>query len=285
MKTILITGINGFLGSYLAKELSKDYIVIGLEYSLNDLFRIKHLPFKIYSSENDLEIVFKENSIYAIIHAATVYRRNNEPIENLLNTNILLPVILYNLADQYNVDLFVNTDSFFNDPKYNYSYLQDYTLSKKQAVEWLKLCQHLTKLINMKIFHMYGPNDSSNKFIPQIISRLKNDEPTIDLTAGEQTRDFIFIDDVIDAFKVVIRAHHSQNDGFVEFQVGTGYSVTLKEFISTAKEIIKSNTELLFGTLPYRANEIMESKSDNSALLELGWVPKYSLEKGIQKMI
>ena len=41
MKTILITGINGFLGSHLAKGLSKDYKIVGLEYSVRNLFRLK----------------------------------------------------------------------------------------------------------------------------------------------------------------------------------------------------------------------------------------------------
>jgi len=41
MKTILITGINGFLGSHLAKALSSEYNIIGLEYSIENLFRVR----------------------------------------------------------------------------------------------------------------------------------------------------------------------------------------------------------------------------------------------------
>ena len=48
MKTILITGINGFLGSHLAKTLSEKYNIIGLEYSLENLFRIAECNYKVY---------------------------------------------------------------------------------------------------------------------------------------------------------------------------------------------------------------------------------------------
>jgi len=74
MKTILITGINGYLGSHLAKFLTASYNIIGLEYSLENLFRIKENDFKVYSVENGVpEKLFKEQTIDAIIHTATFW--------------------------------------------------------------------------------------------------------------------------------------------------------------------------------------------------------------------
>ncbi len=74
----------------------------------------------------------------------------------------------------------------------------------------------------MKIFHMYGPGDSPNKFIPWLIAQLKNNVPKIDLTAGEQTRDFIYIDDVCTAFKTVCDKMDDIPERFASFEVGTG---------------------------------------------------------------
>ena len=54
MKTILITGINGYLGSELAKKYDKEYNVIGLEYTLENLFRINKKNYKVYSSKNGI---------------------------------------------------------------------------------------------------------------------------------------------------------------------------------------------------------------------------------------
>ena len=84
----------------------------------------------------------------------------------LLNTNLILPLELFQLAKQNNVKAFFNTDTFFNNPKYSYAYLPEYTLSKKHSLEWMLLNNNKNslKLFNMKIFHMYGPNDSEKKF-------------------------------------------------------------------------------------------------------------------------
>jgi nucleoside-diphosphate-sugar epimerase len=286
MKNILITGINGFLGSNLAKALASEYNIIGLVYSLDNLPRIETCSYKMYSSETDMEKIFIENKIFTIIHTATVYRRDNTvPIDKLIKTNILLPTNLYELADKHNCKLFLNTDTFFNDPASNYTYLPDYTLSKKHVLEWLKLINKRCKLVNMKIFHMYGPDDAPNKFIPQIISSLKNNLPFLDVTLGEQTRDFIYIDDVVSAYQVVIRKYTKLHNTSYSFQVATNRSVSIKELLLHLKDITGSSTILNFGAIPYRENELMNSEADNSTLCALGWKPKYTIKEGLQETI
>jgi len=286
-KKILITGINGFLGSHLAKHLYPNFEIIGLEYSLVNLHRIQKDNFKVYSTENNsLESVFEENNLFAIIHAATLYRRQNEPLLNLLNTNISLPVQLLELSNKNNVEIFLNTDSFFNNPKYSYSYLSDYTLSKRHSLEWIKLLSKSSrcKVINMKIFHMYGENDSPQKFIPFIIEKIKSNVSIIDLTPGLQTRDFIYVKDVVAAFEHVINSIEYLNQ-YQDFDIGTGKSFTIKELTTLIKEVANSSTMLNFGGLPYREGEIMESKVKNFELNKIGWKPKYTLKNAIQKII
>lgn len=281
MNTILITGINGFLGSHLAKQLSEDYNIIGLANTVENLFRLKDYSFKIYSANDEIDKIFIENKLSAIIHAATIYRIGTEPIGNLILTNILLPVRLFELANQFNVKIFLNTDTFFNNDKYNYSYLPNYTLSKKHALEWLKLLNGSCKLVNMKIYHMYGPNDSLNKFIYKTISRLKRNKIYLKATSGKQTRDFIYISDVVSAFKLVLQKAQLL-EMFVEFDVGTGKATSIKEILLEIKECTKSTTELCFGALEYRTNEIMKSKANIKALSELGWTSKIKIGEGIR---
>jgi CDP-paratose synthetase len=286
-KKILITGINGFLGSHLAKHLKSNFEVVGLEYSLENLHRISDENFKVYSTnESPLEVVFKENDFYAVVHVATVYRRQDEPIFDLLNTNINLPVQLLELSGKYNVELFLNTDSFFNNPKYSYSYLSDYTLSKKHSLEWVKLLASSStcKVANMKVFHMFGENDAPGKFIPFLIDKIKNNEPTLDLTPGTQTRDFIYVKDVVRAFEYVINAF-SDLESYQELEIGTGKSDTVKELALLIKEITSSNTVLNFGGIPFRDGEIMESKVENFKLQEIGWRAAFTLKQGIEKCI
>jgi CDP-paratose synthetase len=282
-KKVLISGINGFLGSHLAKHLCTDFEIVGLEYSLANLHRIQKDNFKVYSTENNsLESVFEENNLFAIIHVATVYRRQNEPLLNLLNTNINLPVQLLELSNKNNVEIFLNTDSFFNNPKYSYSYLSDYTLSKKHSLEWIKLLAVTStcKVVNMKIFHMFGKEDSPSKFIPFIVDKIKSNETSLDLTPGYQTRDFIYVKDVVTAFECVVNSV-SKLYKYQEFDVGSGVSYTIKDLVLLIKDITTSKTQLNFGAIPYREGEIMDSKIESYTLNKLGWKPKYSLKKAV----
>ena len=286
-KKILITGINGFLGSHLAKHLKSNFEIIGLEYSLANLHRIESDNFKVYSAnENSLESIFEENNLYAVLHVATVYRKKNEPIFDLLNVNINLPVQLLELSNKNNVSIFLNTDSFFNNSKYSYSYLPDYTLSKKHSLEWLELLSGSSscKVVNMKVFHMYGEEDSPSKFIPFIINKIKSNESNLDLTPGLQIRDFIYVKDVVSAFEHVISSFYNLIQ-YQEFQVGTGSSCTIKDLVIAIKDITNSSTTLNFGGLAYRDGEIMESKVEDFGLKKIGWHSKYTLNEGLKKCI
>lgn len=286
LKTILITGINGFLGSHLSKKLSETYNIIGLEYKLDNLFRLEGCEFKIYESKYEiLENIFLKNNIYAVIHAATIYRKKNEPIEQLINTNIILPIKLYELAGKHNVLLFLNTDSFFNQSNTKYKYLSDYTLSKKHVLEWLRLTISNCKLINMKLFHIYGPDDAPDKFVPTILRSLKNNVKAIDLTKGEQKRDFIFVDDAVNAYNTILENQCFFKDNYYEFEVGSGHSFSIKEFITLTKDIFDSTTILNFGKIPYRENEIMNVEADISSLKSLGWKPMIKLSEGLIKIL
>ncbi len=284
-KTVLITGINGFLGSNLAQSLSRDYHIIGLEKDFCCLNNINNEQFKVYSSDQNPEIIFQENQLFAIVHAATKYNRNDESLEALINTNILLPVKLFELANQYDVSLFINTDTFFNNPDYQYSYLSAYTLSKSQVLDWFRNIKGSTKLINMKLFHIYGPNDAMSKFIPSIISRIKNNEASIDLTNGEQERDFVYIDDVINAYKVVLNRFDSLEGNHITIETGTGNATSIKELVIKVKELSNSTSRLNFGALPQRSNEIMHAIANNEVLKSLGWRQKSNLESNLLKII
>ena len=282
--TILITGINGFLGSHLAKSLKDRFEIIGLANSTDNLYRLDEESFKIYSSKKDLlETIFLENKIFSILHVATVYNRQDETILPLIKANILLPIQLMELAIKYNVSIFINSDTFFNNKKYSYSYLPEYILSKKNSLEWIRTLgvNSNCKVVNMKIFHMYGSNDSENKFIPLIIDKIKKNTKNIDMTSGIQTRDFVYIKDVVTAFDVVLKSW----DNFLnyeDFEIGSGNSHSVKDLAEIIKKITNSNSELNFGAIAQRKGEIMESHVENFNLQEYGWMPEFSLEKGLK---
>lgn len=285
MKTILITGINGFLGSNLAKWLGGVYKIIGIVNSFDNLNRLSGYTIPVFLSDTkSLESVFRENNIDVIIHAATVYGKKNETITQIINSNIMMPIKLMELANTYKLELFINTDSFFNRTGPSYNYLNEYTLSKKHVLEWLRIMRFSGSLINMKLFHVYGPNDAPNKFIPEMIEKLRNNYDNIELTPGNQIRDFIFIDDVCSAFEFVLKKNDEKTK-YLEIEIGLGIGLSIKEFLIKLKDIIGSNTRLKFGALEYRDNELMHAIADTTFIRGLGWEPKTDIDNGLHKIV
>jgi CDP-paratose synthetase len=287
VKTILISGGTGFLGSHLADVLvSNGYSVVILKRSSSDLWRIDHFMSSLKSYDIDLvpiESAFIENKIDCVIHTACHYGRNNDPIEEIINTNLVFGLQILDLALKNKVQIFMNSDTLL--PKN----LNSYALSKNQFVDWLKHFSKNIKVINLKIEHMFGPKDDAKKLVPWIISEFEAQVSIIALTAGQQKRDFIYIDDVVSAF-VLLLEKVSILSGFSQYEVGTGMSVTVKSFLSTLKEVYEENkkevaTKLAFGAVPTREGEIMNVEVDNSDLMNLGWKPCVSLEQGLNNLM
>ena len=122
-----------------------------------------------------------------------------------------------------------------------------------------------------------------------LLRELSVGNKAIELTSGTQLRDFIYVKDVATAFEAVMLK--KQNfDSMQEFNISTGYKYTVKEFCSLmGYKILKNERSvrksLLFGVKPNDPDEIMDVYNDNSALLNLGWRPKFNLESGLDNMI
>jgi len=284
MKTILLTGATGFLGSHLLKRLLKEnYNVIVLKRSFSNTFRIAdHLTdIKIYNIDLiNLEDVFKENKIDTVIHCATNYGRNNESHLNILQSNLILPLTILQFSIKYNIKTFINTDTIID------KNINDYSLSKNQFLEWFKKNADLIQTINISLEHFYGPNDNKTKFTTFIIDSMIKKIHSVDLTFGEQKRYFIYIDDVVEAFLTILKNKNSLEHGFINYEVATDKSISIKDFVLMVKKITKNtNTVINFGKIPYRNNELMDCKIDITKLENIGWKQQFTLEEGLKKTI
>jgi nucleoside-diphosphate-sugar epimerase len=141
------------------------------------------------------------------------------------------------------------------------------------------------QFLNIKLEHMYGPGDDPSKFTTWIVQSCLENIDKIELTPGEQKRDFIYIDDVVDAYSLLLEKAGDLDNDFQEFDLGSGKAVTIREFVETVRRLTGTETQLVFGAKSYRKNEIMHSEADISKLLGLGWKPKYDLTAGLKKII
>ncbi len=275
MNTILITGINGFLGSKLAKALSVQNNIIGLEY-YPEKIRSDNSN-KIYSAYQGIpEAIFTEQHIDIVVHTATFYGKNNEDFIQMFDANLHSPFTLLNMSINHGCQLFINTDTVLD------RFVSTYALTKRQFQEWLYIRKNAINVINMQLEHFYGSGASSANFITTMINKLKNNELQIDLTSGEQKRNFVYIEDVVNAYLKVIEKQALISDRYCSYNVCSEELISIKELMILLKELTHSSSILNFGALPYRENEMLNSNTDNSALCALGWKPFFSLIEGLK---
>ena len=284
MKNILLTGATGFLGSHLTKKFVKEgYRVNILIRKTSDTSRITEIIDRvcIYYTEDKVENIFINKDIFdVIIHTACCYGRHGETFSQTVNTNLFFALDLLDLARKYNVGVFFNADTVLE------KYSNEYSLSKKQFIEWGKMIAEKNgpQFINLKLGYIYGPGEAKNKlFTGWIVDSCKNNIENIPLTSGKQQLDFVYIDDVVNAYNLLLSKSYSTS--FSEFEVGSGKAVSVKQFAETVHRLTGSSSHLQFGAIPSREKEMLFSVADITKLNDMGWSPEFDIERGIAKTL
>jgi nucleoside-diphosphate-sugar epimerase len=285
-KKLLITGSTGFLGSNLIKKLiKKKYFIICLVRNKSNFENVKnfrkHRYIKFFNYEKKgLRKVFLDYRIDGVIHCATNYGLNLTTSHEIIDSNLIFPLKILELSAKSGVKFFINSDTILN------KNISEYTLSKNQFNEWLKLYSKKIRCCNVKLEHFYGPGDNKTKFVIDLILSFLSRKKNIDFTPGNQKRDFIYIDDVVEAFIKILNFSLYNNFNYEEFEVGTQKYLKLKKFVRTVKNLSKNReTNLNFGALKYRKNEKMNININIKSLKKIGWRPKVSLRQGLLKTI
>lgn len=215
-----------------------------------------------------------------IIHTACSYGRANESLVEIFDVNVRLGLLLLEGAKLLDKKVvFVNTGTIL-DPA-----VSSYAMSKQcfSALGALQAKQAGTtiKFINISLQHMYGPGDDKSKFTTHVISSCLANVESLKLASGVQKRDFIFIDDVVNAYDTILSNVRCVAD-FEDIEVGSGEAVPVRKFVELVHSLTASKTLLEFGAIPYRINEAMLFEADISRMRSFGWVPATSLKEGIK---
>lgn len=274
---ILLTGATGFLGSHLLRALKSDgHDVVIFKRTTSNTYRIQDMILECtcYNSDQDsIDDIFATEKINVVIHCATLYSRKNDAIEQSIESNLVFPIRILEAAIKNGCKYFINTSSFFCKQipermnKGKTLFLSNYTLTKHQFCEWGKLTAIEGKInfINLQMEHIYGPDDGDGKFIRWLEKQFSENVPSVDLTDGIQLRDFIYVADAVEAYRNVIK-NLEVYQGFYSMEIGTGETMSVRQFVENLKKSSKAQTELRFGALKRKENEIMYSTASKEII-------------------
>jgi nucleoside-diphosphate-sugar epimerase len=138
--------------------------------------------------------------------------------------------------------------------------------------------------VTLRLFGVYGIGEGPRRLIPYLIDQLRRDEPA-DLTAGEQIRDLLYVEDVVEAF-----VRSAQDSGLTPseaYNICSGQPVRIRDIGELAADVMeKPRTLLQWGRRPYRQDEPMWIVGDNRRFAgATSWRPRVSLADGIRRMI
>ena len=302
-KTILITGVAGFIGSHLAEcFLNEGYRVLGVDNFLTG------------SKENILPFL-KNKNFDLIEHNISQSLEISEPVDFILHfaspaspaDYLLLPIQTLKVGSlgthntlglakaKRATFLLASTSEVYGDPLVH-PQTEDYWGNvnplgprgvydeAKRFAEAITMAYHRVHRIDTKIvriFNTYGPRMRLNdgRAIPNFIAQALEGKPITVFGTGTQTRSFCYIDDLVNGIRKLL---FSQLPGPVN--LGNPVEMTLLQLAEKIIELTGSKSQIVFEPLP---QDDPQQRCPNIGLAkkELGWSPKVVLEEGLRKTI
>ena len=284
MKTVLLTGGTGFLGSAILNNLIRNYNLILLKRSFSDTCRIKDISTErilFYDIDKvPLESAFSKNKIDVILHCSTNYGRNGETITEIVEDNLLFPLKLLELAIRYKINRFINCDTILR------RNVRTYSLSKKQFLDWLQFYSSDIGVINLILEQFYGAFDNESRFVTFLVRAFLKNVPEINLSEGYQMRCFTYIDDVTRAISLILENVSELKISYKEYLISSEEKISIREMVNLVRKTVgNTTTKLNFGAIATKEDDLKEYDIDISAMKEIGWIPKYSLREGLDLMV
>jgi nucleoside-diphosphate-sugar epimerase len=302
-KIVLVTGAAGFIGSQLSRRLLEEGadVHVLLRKDTNQ-FRVRDFIGNLtvwYGDLRDYSTIcscFKNLRPQVIFHLASFreVRRDSALIEPMIDINMKGTINLLRgvIEEKITLEFFVNTGSSEEYGDGSFPFREDqreipvspYSASKVAATYF---CQMLHKsmglpVVTLRPFLTYGPNQDNDMFVPSLIQHcLKKKD--FQMTTGDQTREFNYIDDIVDAY--LLAATNPNAIGEI-INIGNGIEYSIKEVAEKIVHMMGNPIQLLLGALPKRAGETNHFFCSNEKVRRLlGWAPKIDLHEGLTRTI
>lgn len=276
--TILLLGATGYLGGNIAVSLCEaGYDVICVVRKTSDISRLKSLDVTLISNEpGEIDLILRTRKIDWIINGVCTYKANDTLYGDILESNIIFPLTVLNLAVKYGVKNFITMGTSLPDDINLYSY------TKKKFSEF---GQYLSvkdgiNFIDLQLEMFYGGLfEPGNRFISSCRIKLQKGIP-LDLTKGTQKRDMIRVEDISAIICRLIESNYVS--GYKSLPVGSGEQHPIKEVIKYMHNVIGSKSELHFGAIPSRKGE-PDTLADISWYDDIGYKLKFSFFDGLKE--
>ncbi len=303
MKTILVVGGAGFIGTNLCKKLIKENRVICVDNfytgKKSNIETIDSDNFEVIEHDiiNPLKIDEEIDEIYNLASPASPPHYQKKPIETI-KTNVYGMINLLELANEKDAKILQSsTSEVYGEP---HQHPQKETYWGNVNPNGIRSCydegkrcaesacfsfnrEYGTKIKVIRIFNTYGPymDSADGRVVTNfIIQSLKNQDITV-YGDGNQTRSFCYVDDLVDG---LVKMMNTKDDFIGPVNLGNPNEFTILELAQ--KIIKKTNTNSKIKYCPLPSDDPTQRRPDISiAKNKLKWSPKIMLDEGLDKTI
>lgn len=299
---ILVTGGAGFIGSNLVEELVKlgnDVVVLD-NFFLGTKKNLEGLGAEIVNGDiRDEETVGKacDGADYIFNQAAAssspMFSKN---LRDAVSVNVDGFINILNAARENGTKrvMYASTSSLYGNlpgplrEDMNVTPPNFYSVTKlvNEQLASVYTTEYGVETVGFRYMSVYGPREEGKGIFANLVSQflwaLRKDEQPVIYGNGTQTRDFVYVKDVVQAN---ILAMKKQNTGGEVFNVGTGIATNLNDLVVLLNSLLGKTIKPKYIETPVK-NYIDAQLSDISKIKSmLGFVPKYTLEDGIKEML
>jgi len=294
---VLVTGGAGFIGSHIADYFADNNDVIVLDNLSTG--KKENIPDSVHFVEGDIldlkllnKITHDVDYIFHVSAQVSVPQSMQDPTKTI-EVNIIGTLNVLKAGIENNVEkvILASSAAVYGD---NQAVIQteDMGLNPKSPYAVSKLgCECLSKIFyeefglrttSLRYFNVYGPRQDPNSqyaaVIPIFIQNALKNEDLVIYGDGTQTRDFVFVSDVVYANKLMM----TNGDGEI-FNVACGSTTTIRELAEMIIELTNSSSNIAYRK--ERTGDIKHSLADISLIRSIGFKPKVGLKDGLSTMI
>lgn len=292
IRRVIVTGATGYIGSNIVKYFCKGGVQVGIicrDTSSMDLLQSVENSITIFKYTEDVAAManyIMEFQPDVMFHLASCFVSEHKPeqIDDIIDSNIKFPTHLLEAMSVAGVKRIVNASTAwqnYNDEDYNPVCL--YAASKEAFEDILKYYSEAKGIeaISLAIFDSYGPGDPRKKII-HFLNRIVKTGETLDMSAGEQELDMVYIDDIVSDFIYAAELLMNGDRHEDKYYIRSGQIVTLKELVRIFEHVYDTRLHINWGARPYRIREVMKLARRGNPINPNA--KRVSLEEGLERI-